>query len=63
MDEMDVYRSAKLLIDQYGADALAHAGRRMQERLSRRHTEGAGIWRRVRKAIRDLQVTRGQVKP
>jgi hypothetical protein len=55
MNQKEIYRSANLLIDVYGADAAAHASRRMQELIGRRDVHGAGVWRRVLRAVRELQ--------
>lgn len=62
MDQKDIYRSANLLIDEYGSDAAAHAGRRIQEMIGRGDMQGAGVWRRVLRAIGDLQGSGGRAR-
>ncbi len=50
----DIYRAAKLLIDQHGADAGLRAAERADEMLERGDLEGAAVWRRILKAIEEL---------
>jgi hypothetical protein len=47
-----VFRAAKLLIDRHGADAGLRAAERAVEHKS--DMEGAGLWRRILKAIEEL---------
>jgi len=62
MNEKDVYRSAKLLIDQYGADAPVHAAMRADVMLARGDMDGAAVWRRIATAILAIQSTEGKTK-
>jgi hypothetical protein len=62
MNQKDIYRSANLVNDKYGADAAAHAGRRIQEMIGRRDVLRAGVWRRSQRTVRHLQGTNGGTK-
>jgi len=62
MDDIDIYRSAKLLIDQYGADAVVEAAMRADAMLERGDMEGAAVWKRVVRAIAEIQATEGRTK-
>jgi len=53
--ELDIYRAAKLLIDQHGEDAPIRAAERADELLEAGDTEGAAIWRAIMVAIEELQ--------
>ena len=57
MDDLDIWRSAKALIDNYGEDATIHAAMRADELLARGDMDGAGTWRRVIQAIEKLENT------
>jgi hypothetical protein len=54
MDELDIYRSAKALIDQHGEDAVIHAAMRADELLDAGDLDGAATWRRIIQAIEEL---------
>ena len=56
--EIDIYRSAKLLIDQHGEDAARHAAIRADALLKAGNTEGRRVWLSIREAIKELQRTR-----
>jgi hypothetical protein len=53
--DLDIYRGAKLLIDQHGQDAQIRAAERSDELLEKGDTEGAAIWRTIIAAIEELQ--------
>ena len=57
MDEADIWRSAKALIDSYGADATIHAAMRADKLLAQGDLDGAGTWRRVLDAVKELERT------
>ena len=57
MDDRDIWRSAKALIDQHGDDAVIHAAMRADELLDDGDLDGAATWRRVIQAIKDLETT------
>jgi hypothetical protein len=52
---VDSYRAAKILIDQHGDEAKAHAGRRMQELLEQGDDAGAAAWVDIAFAIDELR--------
>ncbi len=53
--DLDVYRSAKLLIDQHGDEAPIHAAMRVDELLDAGDLDGVAVWRRIIRAIEELQ--------
>ena len=57
MIERDIWRSAKALIDSYGDDATIHAAMRADELLAQGNMDGAGTWRRVLAAVKELERT------
>ena len=62
MDTKDIYRIAKLIIDQYGADAPIHAAMRADTMLERGDFDGVAVWKLVLKAIKELQATQGRTR-
>ncbi len=56
--DLDIYRSAKLLIDQHGEDAAIHAAMQADKRAGAGDREGRRVWLRVIKAVEELQRTR-----
>jgi hypothetical protein len=57
-DDPDIFRAAKLLIDQHGNDASTRAAQRADELLEEGDIDGAVVWRRILEAIEEL--TRGR---
>ncbi len=55
VSEIDIYRSAKLLIDQHGEDAGLEAAMQADAMLEKGDVEGAATWRRIVKAVEELQ--------
>ncbi len=56
--ELEIYRSAKLLIDQHGEDAAKHAAKCADALLEGGDKEGRRAWLSIREAIKGLQRTR-----
>ncbi len=56
-DEIDIYRSAKLLIDQHGDDAPIHAAMQADRCLEAGNLDGKATWMRVIGAIKELTNT------
>ena len=56
--DLDIYRSAKLLIKQHGEDAAIHAAMQADACSEKGDLEGRAMWLRVIKAIEELQRTR-----
>ena len=54
VSDPDIFRAAKLLIDQHGEEALLRAAERADLLLEDGDTEGAAIWRRILAAIEEL---------
>ncbi len=54
-DEIDIYRSAKLLIDQHGEDAPIFAAQQADRCLEAGDLDGKAVWMRVIEAIDELQ--------
>ncbi len=52
--ELDIYRSAKLLIDQHGDDAPIFAAMRVDELFAAGDLEGSRVRRRLLRAIKVL---------
>ncbi len=53
--DLDVYRSAKALIDQHGEfEAKLHAAMRADELLEAGDMDGRRVWLRVLEAVREL---------
>ncbi len=55
--DLDIYRSAKLLIDQHGQDALLEAALRADELLDQGDLDGQRVWMRIRAAVVELRGT------
>ena len=60
MDDRDIYRSAKLYIKQYGADASAHAAMRAEALLACDDLDAFNVWMRIGQAIEEMQATEGR---
>ena len=52
--DLDIYRSAKLLIDQHGEDAPVFAAMRSDRCLEGGDLDGKAVWIRVIGAIKEL---------
>ena len=52
---LDIYRSAKLLIDQHSVKAAHHAAMNAEKCLERKDFDGQAVWTRVVVAIKELQ--------
>ena len=55
ISDLDIYRSAKLLIDQYGDQAVIEAARHADAMLAKGDMDGRAVWLRVIKVIEELQ--------
>ncbi len=56
--DLDIYRSAKLLIDQHGEDAPIFAAMQADKLAEAGDREGRRVWLSIREAIEELQRTR-----
>ncbi len=52
---LDIYRSANLLVKQHGNDAPIQAAMRADAMLAKGEKEGYTFWKRVEKAIEELR--------
>jgi hypothetical protein len=55
ISDIDIRRTAKLLIDQHGENAAFHAGMRVDEMLDKGDLDGRAVWLRVLAAVEELQ--------
>ncbi len=55
MDDIDIFRSAKLLIDKHGGDAPVLAIKRATKMLDAGDVDGYAVWKRIVDAIKDTQ--------
>ena len=55
--DIDIYRSANLLVKQHGQDAPIHAAMRADELLEAGDLDGYAVWKRVLRAVEELQGT------
>ncbi len=53
--DLEIYRSAKLLIDRHGDDAVIHAAMRADQMLEQGDLDGLAIWNRILRAIEELR--------
>ena len=53
-EEIDIYRSAHLLIEQHGDDASIHAAQEADACLEKGDLDGKATWMRVIRAIKEL---------
>ncbi len=52
---LDIYRSAQALIKQHGPDAPIHAAMNADAMLDKGDLDGYAAWRRILRAVEDLQ--------
>ena len=52
--DIDIYRSANLLIERYGEDAPIHVAMRADELMETGDMEGVTVWKMILKAIKEL---------
>ena len=52
--DLDIFRTAKLLVDQHGEDAPIHAAMRADELMAKGDLDGQAIWKLILKAIDEL---------
>ena len=55
VDDIDIYRSAKLLIDKHGDEAALIAIKRATKMLDAGDVDGYAVWKRIVDAIDDMQ--------
>lgn len=52
--DLDIYRTADLLVKQHGDEAPIHAAMRADELLDRGDIEGQAVWKRILRAVEEL---------
>jgi hypothetical protein len=55
ISELDIWRAANLLTHRHGPDAELEAARRADLMLERADVDGQTVWKRIRRAIVELQ--------
>lgn len=58
IDDIDIYRAAKLLVDHHGGEARGHAEGRAAELLSAGDQTGHAVWLRIASAVDDITATK-----
>ena len=53
--DLDIYRSANVLVKRHSQDAPIHAAMRADAMLDKGDLEGYAVWRRVLRAVEELQ--------
>ena len=53
--DLDIYRSIAVLVKHHGPDAPIHAAMRADKLLEAGGLEGCAVWRRVLRAVGELQ--------
>ncbi len=53
--DLDIYRAARLLVDEHGEEASFEAALGAEAMLERDDLDGAAVWKRILGAIRELQ--------
>ena len=52
--DLDIYRSAKLLVKQHGKEAPIHAALHADAMLDKGDLDGQRVWLRIMKAVNEL---------
>ncbi len=55
ISDLDIYRSARVLIDQHGEDAPIWAAQKADEMLERGNLDGKLLWLKILQAVKELQ--------
>ncbi len=55
--DLDIFRSAGVLVKRHGPDAPIHAAMRADAMLEKGDLDGCAVWKRVLKAVEELQGT------
>ena len=53
--DLDIYRSAQVLMKQHGPDAPIQAAMRADAMLDKGDVEGCAVWKRILRAVEELQ--------
>ncbi len=52
--DLDIYRSANLLVKRHGQDAPIHAAMRADAMLDKGDLDGYAVWKRILRAVGEL---------
>ncbi len=63
IDDPDIFRAAKLVIDQHGSDAPIRAAQRCDELAELGDLDGVAVWRKILEAIDELTRARKDGEP
>ncbi len=55
--DLDIYRAAKVIINQYGKDAQIHSTKRASAMLDKGDLDAYAMWKRILRAVEALQGT------
>ncbi len=55
--DLDIYRSALVLVKQHGQDAPIEAAMRADAMLNKGGMDGYAVWKRILRAVEELQGT------
>ena len=55
--DLDIYRSANLLVKRHGQDAPIEAAMRADAMLEKGDLDGCDLWKRILRAVEELQGT------
>ncbi len=58
ISDLDIYRSAKIIVKQYGKDAQIHSTKRAGAMLDKGDLDAYAVWKRILRAIEELQGTK-----
>ena len=53
--DLDIYRSAQVLMKQHGPDAPIQAAMRADAMLDKGDVEGCAVWKRILRAVEELR--------
>ncbi len=53
--DLDIYRSANVLVRRHGPDAPIHAAMRADELLEVGDLDGLAVWKRILRAVEELR--------
>ena len=55
ISDLDIYRSAKVIIERYGEEARLHATKRADALLKAGDLDAYAAWKRILRAVEELQ--------
>ena len=55
ISDLNIYRSANVLVKQHGADAPIHAAMQADAMLEAGDLDGCAVWKRILRVVEELQ--------